>query len=243
MKVIPELKELNLDDNEIKVFLSCLKLGSAKVNDIAKRAELIRTTTYGVLKSLTEKGLISTIIKDNINCFQAIDPKQLVDILEEKKKRISDIIPQLVELKKTVLTEHKVEFFEGKNGLKTVINDLTKVPNQEIKIFGSYANFIKFSKPFSLQYFRKRKEKNINVKAIVSYTKKNIEAKKKEKGELRETRFIQKKELNSSCYIYRNKLAFVSFEEDNLRGIIIQDKELVKLQTILFNNFWEQATP
>lgn len=242
METIQELKGLNIGNKEINVYLACLKLGSAKAEEIAKKAELIRTTTYGILNSLVQKGMVSTLIKDNINYFQAVDPEQLVDILEEKRKRISLVVPKLKEFQKAVPLKHKIELFEGKNGLKTVITDLTRVKKkQEIKIFGSYAKFIKFSKPFATQYFRKRKEKNIHVKAIIPLTKENLEARKKDKEELRETRFIKQKELNASCYIYGDKLAFVSFEEDNLRGVIIQDKELAELQTILFDNFWKQA--
>lgn len=242
MEIIPELKELNLDENEIKVYLTCLKLGSTKAEEIAKKAELIRTTTYGILNSLSKKGVISSLIKDNINYFQAAYPEQLLNILDEKRKKISLVLPRLREIQETVPLKHKIELFEGKNGLKTVINDLTRVKkNQEIKIFGSYSKFIKFSKPFAAQYFRKRKEKNIHVRAIIPFTRENLEARKKDKEELRETRFIKQKELNASCYIYGDKLAFVSFEEDNLRGIILQDKEIAALQGILFDNLWKKA--
>ena len=241
MEIIPELKNIGLDENEIKVYIACLKTGRSKVNEISKKSGLNRTTTYGVLKSLKEKGFISSILKDNIKHFQAADPEHLVDILEERKSKIEDVLPQLKKMEESVHVKHKVEFFEGRRGLKTVINDLTKKSNCTVKILGSYTKFHKFSKSFAKRYHRERKRKNIHVEAIVADTKNERKAKKDEKEELRETRFIQIKPLESECYIYRNKIAFVSFEEDNLRGVMIEDKKLSHLQNILFDNLWERS--
>ena len=100
MEIIKELKELNLEDNEIKVYLACLSLGNPKVHEISKKSELIRTTCYGILKSLIEKGLISTVLKNNITHYHATTPRQLLDILDEKKKKINSILPKLEQMKK-----------------------------------------------------------------------------------------------------------------------------------------------
>ena len=240
MKIIPQLKELNLDDNEIRVYLACLKLGSSKVNEIAKKAELIRTTTYGVIKSLVKKGLVSSVKKDNINYYQAADPEELVNILEEKKKKISDVLPELEKMKEFSPKKHNVEFFEGRNGLKTVINDLTKVPDSTVRIIGSYVKFHKFSKPFSEQYHRKRREKNIRVVSLLPKSEEEI-VDKEGLADLIKVRFVKDIELDSEIYIYQNKVAFVSFEEDDLRGLIIEDESLFKMQKWLFDSMWERA--
>ena len=157
MEVVNELKELNLDENEIKVFLACLKLGTTKVNDISREAELIRTTTYGVLKSLKEKGFISTIIKDNITHFQAIEPKLLVDLLEEKKERIASVIPKLEGIANIASPFPKVDFFEGENGIKTIFSDLLKYKNQEVKHIGVVSPWMERARMFTIIYYRKKK--------------------------------------------------------------------------------------
>lgn len=243
MQSIPELKELDLDDNEIRVYIACLKMGSSKVNDIAKAAELIRTTVYGVLESLIEKGLISTVVKENIKHFQAVNPKQLVELLEEKKRKIQDIVPKLEAMQKIAPIKHKVELFEGRRGIKTIMNELARIPNSTVRLLGSWHHFNKFSRPFAKQYIRKRKERKIRVQVICPFNTEELECGRLDKKQLRETRYIKVDELKSSCYIYGDKLMFVSWEEDNMCGIIIEDSHIVENQRIFFDNLWTKANP
>lgn len=237
MEIIKELKELNLEDNEIKVYLACLYLGSSKVNAISKKAELIRTTTYGVLKSLIEKGLASTIIKNNITYFQATKPQKLLGILDEKKKKINSILPQLKKIQEIVPNKHKVELFEGKEGLKTIFNDFVANPNQEIKIIGFFSKWLDFFGTWTDIYYRKKKENKIKSLVLVdekerAYTKDNRIANS-------EIRYIKDLDIDSECFIYQDKVALVSFEKDNLKGVLIQDKEIAKMQNLLFEKLWK----
>ncbi len=241
MQVIPELKELNLEENEIKVYLACLILGTSKVKDISKRSELIRTTTYGVLKSLIEKGLISTIIINKITNYQAASPKQLIEILNEKKEVINAIIPRLENLQLAYSKkEHKVEFFEGRKGIKTIINDQLKKKGIILRVFGNFEKFKEFSETFADQYYRRRNEMKVHAKVILPDTPHNRKAKKLNKEHNRETRFINK-DSSTEIYLYDNKVAFISFKENDLRGILIHDEELYEFQKMLFENSWKQA--
>lgn len=234
-----ELKELDLDDNQIKVYLACLNLGSNKVHEISKKSNLIRTTTYGILKSLIEKGLISTVKKNNITYFQATSPKQLLSILEEKKQKIKSVIPQLEKLQEIAPNKHNIEIFEGEEGLKTVINDLLSKPNETILIIGFVKRWLDFSEIYTSIYYRKKKELNIKSKMIIDEKEKNFTKIKK----IHSTEFRYLKDLSaiSECFIYQDKIAFVSFEENDLKGVIIQDKEMSKLQRILFDQLWRIA--
>jgi HTH-type transcriptional regulator, sugar sensing transcriptional regulator len=75
MTKLEELKELGLDDNEIKVYLACLSESGASVKEISKGSGLIRTTVYGVLQSLIYKGLVSELDKEGIKVFRAASPR------------------------------------------------------------------------------------------------------------------------------------------------------------------------
>ncbi|MBW3021939.1 TrmB family transcriptional regulator, partial [Candidatus Woesearchaeota archaeon] len=90
-----ELREFGLTDKEIQVYLACLKLGSALVQDIAKAAGTYRTYTYEILKSLKEKGLVSYVIRSGKQYFEVAEPDKLLSILKEKEAKINNIMPQL----------------------------------------------------------------------------------------------------------------------------------------------------
>ncbi len=239
MEVIRELKEIGLEDNEIKVYLSCLSLGSAKVNEISKKSRLIRTTTYGILKSLIEKGLVSTVLKDNVSYFQATSPKQIIEMLDEKKKKIISVLPRLEKMQETISSNHKVQLFEGKEGLKTIFNDYISKPNQTVKIVGCMSKWIDFFGIWTDIYYRKKKERRIKVLTLQD-EKERVYSKDKRIANS-EFRYLKNLDIDSECFIYQDKIAFVSFEEENLKGVIIQDKEMNKLQSLLFDNLWKIA--
>jgi sugar-specific transcriptional regulator TrmB len=239
MNIENNLKELNLDENQIKIYLACLNLGSSKVHDISKKANLIRTTTYGVLKSLIERGLVSTTKKNNITFYQASSPRQLLNLIDEKREKIKDILPELEKLQAQIPKKHYYETFEGKEGLKTIINDLLQEPNETILIIGFIKKWIEFSDIFSDIYYRKKKEKSIKANVLID--KSEIHEIKNKKIHSSEFRYMDKLESQSECFIYRDKIAFVSFEESNLRGVIIQDLEMSKLQKNVFEKLWRTA--
>jgi sugar-specific transcriptional regulator TrmB len=243
MQIIKELKELNLEDNEIKVYLACLNLGSSKVHEISKKAELIRTTTYGILKSLIEKGLVSTTIKNNITYFQAAPPKKLIEILDEKKKKIQQIIPKLNSFQKVNYSKTKTEFFEGKEGLKTVISDILKYPDSEVKIIGPGLKWMNFSETYVQIWYRKKKEKKIFAKVIIPDNKENRDMKTNSNVANSKFKFLNSLDERAGIYIYGDKIALVKLNEEDYKGIIVQDKEMNTLQSILFDNLWKQAKP
>ena len=91
------LTEYGLSDKEIRVYVALLPLGSVSLQEIAKRLSLPRTTVYNTLSYLSTKGLVSKITKKGITHFEAIDPKTLIDKLNENACPIRS--PQLEELK------------------------------------------------------------------------------------------------------------------------------------------------
>ena len=118
------LEKFGLTKNEAIIYLASIELGSAKVNEISKKAKIIRESTYGILKSLIEKGLISYVIKSGIKYFEAAEPKKLKSILKEKEQLIDNILPELEILKKSQVPKPNIKIFEGKEGIKTIMEEL-----------------------------------------------------------------------------------------------------------------------
>src|SRR3989338_5162942 len=239
MEIIPELKELNLDENEIKVYLSCLIEEGANVNNISKSSGLIRTTVYGVLKSLMQKGLISTTKKEKTLFFQSASPKELLNILEEKKQKITSILPQLNQLSKKTHQPQKVQFFEGKNGVKTITNDIISKPSETIKLISVGKKWLEFSESFTSVYYRKKKEMKVTTKTILNDNREEREFAKSKKVKNSEFRFLKGLEIAGTCYIYHDKISFAAYEEDAPRGFIIQYKEFNRLQNAVFDRLWK----
>ncbi len=159
--------------------------------------------------------------------------------MDEKREKINKILPELEKIQKSVPRKHYIEIFEGKEGLKTIINDLLQKPNETIYIIGAIKKWLKFSEVFSEIYYRKKREKKIHAKALIN--KSEIKEIKNKKIFGTEFRSLENLTSESECFIYQDKIAFVSFEENSLKGVIIQDLEMAKLQKNIFEKLWNTA--
>jgi sugar-specific transcriptional regulator TrmB len=235
-----ELKEFGLTDKEIKVYLACLKLGTALVQDIAKKAGTYRTYTYEILKSLKEKGLVSYVIRSGKQYFEVAKPEKLLNILKEKEQKIQKLMPQLQGLYKSAIEKPKIEVYEGTAGIKTVIDDLIKT-GKDILVYGSTKNQLSLLHFYFPNYIKRRVKARIKIKVLTEKSKETKELRKRNKKELREMRFFPKGiEFPTVTNIYGNKIAILSLEKD-LLGIIIEGENIAKTQRIIFNLLWKQA--
>jgi sugar-specific transcriptional regulator TrmB len=241
MKNLDELRELGLDENEIKVYLACLTEDGSNVLDISKKSGLIRTTVYGVLQSLLKKGLVSKVKKEGIKFFLASSPSELLNILDQKKEKINSIIPELEKIRNSISKTYNIESFEGRNGVKVITNDIISVPNQIVKVIGAGKKWVEFSETFSMIYYRKKKENNVKTKTILSDLPEEKEFIKNRDIKNSEFKFFKGIDVTKTAtFIYHDKVAFVSYEE-NPRGFIIKDKEFNEVQNIFFDNLWNKA--
>ncbi len=72
------LDELGLHEKRGKGYLACLELGTAAVHEIAKKAEIKRTTAYEILEGLLKEGLVSTTAKGRTRIYVAERPAKLL---------------------------------------------------------------------------------------------------------------------------------------------------------------------
>ena len=56
---IPELKELDLTEGQVKVYLAVLEIGIASIKKIQEKTALERRSIYDILNKLIEKGLMT----------------------------------------------------------------------------------------------------------------------------------------------------------------------------------------
>ncbi|MFH1073143.1 MAG: helix-turn-helix domain-containing protein [Nanoarchaeota archaeon] len=230
-----ELREYGLTDKEIQVFIACLKLGSGLVQDIAEKAGTYRTYTYEILKSLKEKGLVNYVIKNGKQHYEAAHPERLLTTLKEKEEKVKKILPALKELYKTSTEKPAVEFYEGKEGLKTILDDVLRT-NEEILVYGStkeQERLLAFSFP---NFIKRRIAAKITTKVITEKSRLTESMRKVEKKELRESRFLDK-QFPTVTYIYGDKVAILTLEKEII-GIIIENKTIADTQKIIFNFLW-----
>ena len=76
-----DLKKLGLTDNEIKIYLSLLKIGETPVGGIINDLKIHRQTAYNALGSLEKRNMVIKTMKNKIYHFKIADPKIIVENL------------------------------------------------------------------------------------------------------------------------------------------------------------------
>ncbi len=166
------LEDLGLSTAEVKIYLALLELGQTKTGRIIDITKLQSSTVYHILGSLVEKGLVSYILKGKVKHYQAENPDSLLDFLEDKKKNLKQILPQLKEKEKLSAHKQTAKVYEGIKGLQTAYGDILETMNKGEEYF-----FFQFPRSkldnenlvlFFRNYHLKRSEKGIRVRGLAS---------------------------------------------------------------------------
>ncbi len=230
------LKGLNLSDKEINVYLSLLMLGQSSVNNIAKKANLNRVTTYDILKALLERGFVSYVIKSGVRYFEAVEPSKFLDNLKEKQEKIKAVLPELESIKSTLTKKPQIEMYEEIKGLKSIFNDILK-ENKETWFIGDpeMLDSLKFYFP---HFINQKRKQNIFSKVITHDNKAMREYKAPKR--YMEIRFIKEK-IEMTKIIYGNKVAFLTFKEKDSIGLIMNNKDIANTERKLFEILWKNC--
>ena len=120
------LKELGLNESEIKIYTNLLKEGSSLASSVAEDTDLNRSLTYQILDKLISKGYVTYVIKNNIRYYNPLSPERLLDLLKERERKLKEILPELSNLYRPSKENPVVEILDGVEGIKTILNDILK---------------------------------------------------------------------------------------------------------------------
>lgn len=233
------LNEIGLNEKEKIIYINLLKKQESSANQLAKLTKINRTTVYLELENLKSKGFVSFIIKNNKKTFSAKNPKIILEMLEEKKIKVKELIPQL-ELLNVSSEKPQIEVYEGKEGIKTMYLDFLKERKQfNFYILGSTGFGFEEFKYYYPQYYKKIEQLKFNAKMIAnSNTKINQEDFNKTFNYKFKIKYVTKKYYSEVTTIILNNTVYMQSLKDNFYLIKITDKNLAKSYKNQFELLW-----
>ncbi|MBI2047220.1 hypothetical protein HYT26_03595 [Candidatus Pacearchaeota archaeon] len=238
---ISVLKEIGLTNNEAKSYIEMLKHDNILASELSDLTGLNRTMIYQILKKLIKLGLIGYVIKNNTKYFKASNPSRLIEILKEKELNIKKLIPELTKLSISPKKEHNIEVYEGKEGLKTLMNDIIKSKPKEWLDITSGLTIDILPDYFMNRWEKERTKAKIKARFLMNNTKEG----KKRGMELKKLRLSEVKYLPkglnspSHIYIYENKVGITLWNKDFPFAILIENKETAGRFKEFFEWFWK----
>lgn len=238
------LSTIGLSEKESKVYLKLLEFGSLPISVIAKHTNINRTTCYIVIKKLANKGIVSKYEKFNIQYFSAAQPHVLMSYLKDKKSKVENEISilennleKLNKIEDRQNNKTKVLYYEGFEGVKNIYEDNLQ-DNNLIRTFVGLEKLTKqLSRYLKEDYLVKRINKEIIVKAIVSQNELgSMFDPSEDKDSFRSRKVIPgDKKLSSQISIYKDKVSFISYYNEDYKGVVIQDASFAETMKSVFD--------
>ena len=232
--ILEKLKEAGLTGNESKVYYELLKKGELIANNIAKNIGIDRSLTYTILNNLIEKGQVSYILKEKKKFFSITDPENLLNSIKKKEIIIKDLIPELKEIKTLTEPKQDIKIYEGKEGLRSLINLILK--EKEYCAFGAtgWAYFQLYEMP---RITKEVAKKNIKVKVIGNKKLKKTEAFSLNNFEYK----YLKAESKSPTSIFGEYVSIYITTMEKPFIILIKNKDIAETYKNYFDVLWDIA--
>jgi predicted DNA-binding transcriptional regulator len=126
MTFLSLLTELGLSQNESLIYEALIRHGELGVSDVARHAGAHRRNVYDSMKRLIDKGLAYEILDKRTTTYQAVEPRKLLDLLDERRNRLTNALPTLERLYKGTPTYESVAIYRGIEGLKNYMRDIIR---------------------------------------------------------------------------------------------------------------------
>lgn len=234
-----QLEEFGLNTKEAEVYLSCLQLGPASVQNIAKQAGIHRVSAYDILESLISKNLVRQTASGKKRLLEAIDPDVIYQSLHNKEISFIKLLPELRAVQNKKSKKPKVLYYEGRENvwrayLDRIRHDLDK---RENLVYGTSAELLTIFPKEYTEFTKERIKRGIKARIIVEKSKFGLQEAKQAKEELREVKFLSEgKSFKSHTIIYGNRVMTVSWESMIL--VIIEDQANADNQRFVWEMLW-----
>ncbi len=239
-----QLAALGLSPKAARLYVALLQLGSGTVQDISKRAGVVRTTCYPLLEELQKRDLVTTTRSGKKTIYVAEPPIELLNQLEKTTSLARSIVPTLAHILSGNSKRPKIEIYEGVRGVWRACEDVLHGEGYEVKSFLPADDAVNIAGDKNVrEYIRRRVKKGISMRAIMHKTP-YIEKEfvKYNKGDLREARFIDVKQfpipVEIDLYPPHN-IAITSFHEG--LGLVIRSEPIHTALNSIFELLWASS--
>ena len=239
------LKELGFNKNESGVYLALTKLGEARASQVAKAAELPRTTAISVLNKLVDENYVTSHMYKGVTVYWIESPQVLLDVLGNKIKiaeKLKEVLPGMYHTERLF---PYAKAFDTKNSIRNFIektlNDLDKgatIYTIDTPHEGNYRKI--FSDDIEDLILNIKKKKGITTKILVPYGSFPIISKTKLSGQKVIIKELPNNlEFQSSLWLIKDKL--INFSGNPPFLVVIKHSGIVSGISGVYDFLWNSS--
>lgn len=246
------LEELGLAKNEAILYEILLQTTTATIPYLIKNSPFSRTLLYYILGNLEQFGLITTAKSGSKTTYNAEPPEKIAALLENREKEfkkqkdlLKGVMGDLYSAYRLAHNKPGIKFFEGLDGLREIYKDTLSESNKSIyALLSADTPNDELRDWLNQTYAPLRTKHSIKAKVIAPRSTSAEQYQKQDSSYLRETRLVDGKQfpVEIEVNIYAgNKIAFISFKENEMVGTIISSPAIYNSMRSFFQLAWLQA--
>jgi hypothetical protein len=243
MKYEKELIQLGLSTKEARVYLAALRAGPATVHEMQTATKLKRSTTYNILMSLKERGLMTVINKNTKKYFIAED----IDILRKKLttqfNTIETILPGLRAMTVHTPSTNQMKHLEGDLAIKQALHDISEHKNTTLYAWSNYdLTTSHYGEQFVQGFINSRVKNRTQVFEISNESPTSNSFRKHDQKHLRTMRHAisAHNAFSTEIYLYaKKKVAILNPKKESMTHI--EDTDTFNMMKHLFDVHWTIA--
>ena len=238
------LRALGFSDSEIRTYLTAFEFGPQTVLEIAGKTGLSRQTVYDSIEGLKKRELMTVKQVERKIMYVAEPPSKLLAYAKRRetefKERVEDLSRNVPALELQMGGDRPiVRMYQGKEGVRAMIEDLTKVQTVDSYELVDGPAMLKVLTDEDLAPYRRMvKSKNIVIKAILSGV-----VRPAPKGVPGHRKFVPKEDgdFKSHINVVGDIITLTTFS-GKMFSLVIKNKPLADAMTVLFK-YAHQGVP
>jgi len=243
------LKEAGLTEGEIKVYLGLLELGLSTTGPIIEKSRIARSIIYQILEKLMQKGLVSVITKEKTKYFQAAEPNKLLEYveerkkhLEENKKQIENILPELL-LKQKIAPKSATAMYFGYKGIRTAHEHLYQKlkKGEEYLYFGIPAYQPEQQHIYWKRDHLRRVKAGITFKVLFNNDTEISILKNRNSYKGADARYMPKGIKTPACFMIYKDTTVIILQTPEAIAVEIVNQHIADSFKSYFDEFWKQS--
>jgi len=246
------LLQAGLTEGEVKVYLTLLELGETKTGPLIKKSKISSSKVYDILNRLADKGLVSSVTKENIKYYTPAEPKRILDYVKDKEKTLAEkrvelekIIPELNSKINLREMAPYATVFEGIKGIKTafaqILNELDS--KETLLALGARGGTpLDIYRPFFKKWHDERTKRKIKAKMIFNLEARDTFGKDRQSNSFTEVKYLPKEASSpGTINIYKDNVIISLLTEKPIL-IKVHNATIANSFREYFNLLWNQET-
>jgi sugar-specific transcriptional regulator TrmB len=241
------LVAIGFSEFDADVYEALLTISKPSVTHLSKTFKVSRTKIYSSLKRLAAYELVNFEL-DFLGEIRVASPAKISTLLKYKnlniqnvESRFNEYLPDILNNYESTIKTGGVKVYQGAQNFENLVNLVLDQVQDEIYFLGNmdgFYNLLGWDYLDQFGFFRRKK--NVHLKMLVFKTNGTIRFQRKDKDELRETRFLPEKYLNQGV-IWFYKDTVINWNPLLTKAIYIHDSVLFEFYKQMFEMSWENS--